>query len=150
MSDVILLKDVNQLYIFKENRAKWLLIMQAKSCHVPPVGIIFSLFFSEISILFPAFCLLFGTTTPYFFSTFCWIYSYQGAPQTTSLQCFFCYLMKVEFFFCYRFLLISIVFGSLVGSLWWWAPGHCPNAHRVSPPQKTLPNINVLTQDIKA
>ena len=24
------------------------------------------------------------------------IYSYQGAPQTTSLKCFFCYLMAVE------------------------------------------------------
>ena len=45
------------------------------------------------------------------------IYSYQGAQQTTSLQCFFCYLMKVEPF-CYRFLLISIVFRSLVGPLW--------------------------------
>ena len=33
-----------------------------------------------------------------------------------------------------RFLLISIVFESWVGPLCWWAPGHCPNAHRVSPP----------------
>ena len=29
-------------------------------------------------------------------SLFLLIYSYQGAPQTTSLQCFFCYLMAVE------------------------------------------------------
>ena len=29
-------------------------------------------------------------------SLFVLIYSYQGAPLTTSLQCFFCYLMKVE------------------------------------------------------
>ena len=41
-------------------------------------------------------------------------------------------------FFGHRFLLISVVFGSLVGPLWWWAPGHCPNAHRVSPPLHSL------------
>ena len=37
---------------------------------------------------------------------------------------------------CNWFLLFSIVFGSLVGplGLWWLAPGHCPNAHRISPP----------------
>ena len=65
------------------------------------------------------------------------IYSYQGGPKTASLQCFFCYLMKVEPFF----VLANIVFGSLVGPLWWWAPGHCPNAHRVSPSLKTLTNF---------
>ena len=36
--------------------------------------------------------------------------------------------------FCLKFLLISVVFGGLVGPLWWWTPGHCPDAHRVSPP----------------
>ena len=55
------------------------------------------------------------------------IYSYQGAPQTISLQYFFCHLMKVEPFWSQ----ISVVFGTLVGPPWWWAPGHCPNAHRV-------------------
>ena len=55
VSDVILLEDVNLLSILKENKAKWLLIMHTKSCRAPAVGIIFSQFFSEISLLFPAF-----------------------------------------------------------------------------------------------
>ena len=66
-------------------------------------------------------------------SLFLLIYSCQGGPTDYFIAiCFFCYLMTAFFVtdFCY----ISVVFGNLVGPLWWWAPGHCPNAHRVSPP----------------
>ena len=44
------------------------------------------------------------------------IYSNQGAPLTTSLQCFICYLTKVELFlsqiFCWLALFLEV----------WWAP----------------------------
>ena len=54
-------------------------------------------------------------------------------PTLFFQKCFSCYSMQGELF-RNRFVLISIVFGSLVAPRWWWAPGHCPNAHRVSPP----------------
>ena len=60
VSDVILLQDMSLLSIFKENRAKRLLIMHTKSCHAPPVEIILTLFFPRnrpryFSVLHPNF-----------------------------------------------------------------------------------------------
>ena len=61
------------------------------------------------------------------------ICSYYGALQATLLQCFFCYPMKVEPFFTY-FCWLALFLEVWWAPFWWWAPGHCPNAHRVSPP----------------
>ena len=112
VSDVILLEDVSLLSIFKENRAKWLLIMRAKSCRAPPVGITyFPYFFPKSPYFSLLFALLFGTTSPYFFLTFCWKAGGSpdnALPQTLNMvtQLVICEFLRISQF------LLFVVFHS--------------------------------------
>ena len=69
------------------------------------------------------------------------IFSYHESPRL-SLPCCFCCLMKVDPFLLQVFTdYRCFLFWSLVEPFWWWAPGHCPNTYRVSPPSLSFKNI---------
>ena len=100
------------LSIFKGNRTKWLLYMHAKSCRAPPIEIWFSLFFPEISLLFPAFFPTFwdyqSLLFPYFlqesrwkpwvmFCKFCWFQSHVKLPLLRYCHCLACLKFTISF-----------------------------------------------------